>query len=66
MENSGFFKYTCIAFEDNNTEATTFCGLVYASSYSDAVYELEHYYDEIELLKIEGLEPSNVYEFNNE
>lgn len=59
----GFFEYSCNFWDTEEEKMKTVHGVVYAKTFGDAVYELEQYYDYIESLKLQGIEPSNVYEF---
>ena len=61
---SGFFEYVCDFYdetEQNNLE--TAYGVIYSDNYSNAVYELQQYYGNINTITITQLEKSNVYDF---
>ena len=64
MKKKGFFEYKCEFWDVETSEMEKIQGVVYADSYANAVYELEHYYDMIENLELHGIESCNVYEFN--
>lgn len=59
---SGFFEYSCEAWVEQEG-MKKFHGVVYADTFTNAMYELEHYYGNIENITLQGLEPSNVYDF---
>lgn len=61
MEN-GFFEYSCEAWIDGEGTKKVH-GVVYADTFANAMYELERYYGNIENVKLQGVEPCNVYEF---
>lgn len=61
---NGFFEYTCNFFDhtiDDNIIKVH--GVVYASSFKDAMEKLESYYGEIDNIKLTIVEISDVYEF---
>lgn len=58
---SGFFEYSCEAWVEEGMKK--FHGVVYADTFTNAMYELEHYYGNIENVTLQGVEPSNVYDF---
>ena len=62
---SGFFEYTCIYWDEDNDKFETVHGVTYAESWSDAMYKIEKYYENIENIFIQGLEPFSVYEFES-
>lgn len=59
----GFFKYTCDFWNEEEKKIKTVHGLVYSDTFANAMYELEKYYGCIENVKLQGEEPSNIYEF---
>ncbi len=66
MEN-GFFNYSCNYYDEITKKMEFTKGIVYADTYANAVYELEHFYENICDLKLEELEPGPpVYQFKEE
>ena len=61
----GFFEYICIYWDEFDNDFETVHGVVYADSWSEATHKIEKYYDNIENIFIQGLEPSPVYEFES-
>ena len=60
----GFFEYE-VEYWDSFIEKMTFSrGVIYADTFTNAVENLENYYEGIEKFTIYGLEPTSVYEFN--
>lgn len=63
MEN-GFFNYSCNYYDEITKKMEFAKGIIYADTYVGAVYELEHFYENICDLKLEGLEPGPpIYQF---
>lgn len=67
MENKeyGYFEYVCKFWDEEENKMITRSGVVFSYCYADAMAELERYYGDIETIEFHGLEPCNVYEFNN-
>lgn len=67
MAESGFFNYFCNYYNEITEEMESAKGVVYADTYANAVYELEHFYENICDVKLEGLEPGPpIYQFEEE
>lgn len=64
---NGFFEYTCSFFNCAIDNIEKVHGVVYASSFKDAMEKLEsHYGEEIDSIKLTGAEISDVYEFEGD
>jgi len=62
-----FFEYTCNFFNCAVNKIIKVHGVVYASSFKDAMEKLESYYgEEIDNIKLTGAEISDVYEFEED
>ena len=59
----GFFEYICDYWDEKMVTAR---GVVYASTFADAVDKIEKYYDHIDNIQLQSLEPSSVYDFEND
>ena len=62
----GFFKYVVQYYDEIDRKEVTTRGLVYAGSYAEAALKLENYFDICAILGLYGLEPSEVYDFDND
>ena len=64
---SGFFEYTCNFLDHTiNDDIIKVHGVVYASSFKDAMEKLESHYGEIDNIKLTGATVSDVYEFEGD
>lgn len=63
MNKTSFFEYSCRCWDGEVNGMRTFHGVVYADSFSHAMQELDHYYDMVENVHLQVLNPCNVYEF---
>lgn len=63
MDEFGFFEYTCEFYDDIEKEMRTVHGVIFSDSFANAMKEAELYYHDIENIKIQGIEPCNIYEF---
>jgi len=63
MNDFGFFEYICEYYNDIEKKMQKVHGVIYSNSFANAMKEAEFYYPNIENIKIQGVEPCNVYEF---
>ena len=66
MEEYGFYEYKVEYWDEIQKKMTAACGVVCAKSFSEAMNNIEDYYDSIVNVNLFGLEPFSVYEFNDE
>lgn len=66
MEENGFFEYTVTFWDDFDKKMKIKHGVTYAESYSDALYNIEQYYEHVENVYIQGLEPMSCYCFEDD
>lgn len=67
MAKRGFFNYSCNYYDEFTEKMEFVKGIVYADTYENAAYELEHFYEYISDIRLEGLEPGPpVYQFKEE
>ena len=62
MEN-GFFEYKCKYWDDFSNDFKIVYGVTYANSCGEAMSNIEKYYDNIENIFLQPLEPFSVYDF---
>ena len=65
-EDNGFYEYKVTFWDDFKGEMKSVCGVTYASTFTEAVDKIEKNYCTVENINIFGLEPYDVYEFNEE
>ena len=63
--NSGFYTYTVEFYDESLRKSVKNKGVVYASSYQEAAYSIEEYYDSIISMSLMELEEGNVYEIED-
>lgn len=58
-----FFEYTITYWDTTDFNMKDAHGVVYAPSFEKAISNLEKYYDDINIISLQSIEPSNIYEF---
>lgn len=64
-EDNGFYEYKVTFWDDFQKEMKSVCGVTYASTFAEAIDKIETYYCTIQSITIVGLEPCNIYEFDD-
>ena len=64
--NNTFFEYICNYYDDIENDFKEGHGVIYACSFTDAMHNVQCYYDNIENVSIFNLGISDIYEFEED